>query len=980
VSALERDLRDALEGEVRFDAGSRGLYATDASNYRQLPIGVVLPRSAEDVENTVAACRRHGVPLLSRGGGTSLAGQCCNVAVVMDFSKYMNRILEIDPETRTARVEPGVVLDDLRNAAEEHGLTFGPDPATHDHCTLGGMIGNNSCGVHALMAGKTVDNIEELEVLTYDGLRLRVGETSDEQLAGILESGGRRAEIYGALQRLRDRHAHEIRARYPDIPRRVSGYNLDQLLRENGFHIARALVGSESTCVTVLEARCRLVQSPPGRVLVVLGFRDVAQAADRVPDILEHEPIGLEGIDERLIGYMKKQGMKRDDLDLLPDGGGWLLVELGGGDRREAESRAHELTSRFEKGDGAPSIRLYDDPEKEKRIWQIRESGLGATAHVPGEHPAHPGWEDAAVPPERLGEYLRDFRGLLDRHGYGCSLYGHFGQGCVHTRIDFELRTRAGIDAFRAFVDEAADLVVRYGGSLSGEHGDGQARAELLPKMFGAELCQAFVDFKTVWDPDGRMNPGKITRPYRVDENLRLGQNYRPPSVRTNFAFQDDGGSFAAATRRCVGVGKCRRMAGGVMCPSYRATRDESHSTRGRARLLFEMLSGGEGPGPWRDEAVRNALDLCLACKGCRSDCPVDVDMATYKAEFLSHYYAGRLRPRSAYAFGWIGRWSRIGGRLPRLANFGIGAPGLGGLLGWLAGAAPQRRLPRFARQSFRCWFRERSAPADGDPPVLLWPDTFNDHFRPHTAKAATEVLEALGYRVVIPPRPLCCGRPLYDYGMLRTARRWLERILTALRPQIQAGIPVVGLEPSCVAVFRDELCGLLPHDEDARRLREQSFTLGEFLSREDRRWPASPLERTALVQPHCHEHAVLDHGAEREVLRAAGLALEAPDAGCCGMAGAFGFERDHYDVSMRVGEGGLLPAVRDRPAETLIVADGFSCREQIRHGTPRRGLHLAEVLHAALRRDAGETLRPTYLERDYWAREQVPALRVREH
>ncbi len=771
-----------------------------------------------------------------------------------------------------------------------------------------------------------------------------------------------------------------VRERYPDIPRRVSGYNLDELLPEKGFQVARALVGSESTCVTVLRARCRLVESPPARALAILGFPDVARAADRVPEILEFEPIGLEGIDDVLISCMKKKQLHVGDLDLLPEGGGWLLVEFGGADREEAAGRAHELVRRLDKGDAPPAARLYDDPGEQKRLWEIRESGLGATANVPGEPATWPGWEDAAVPPAALGDYLRDFRGLLDRHGYACSLYGHFGQGCVHTRIDFELRTREGIDRFRAFVHAAADLVVRYGGSLSGEHGDGQARAELLPKMFGEELCRAFAEFKSLWDPDGRMNPGKVVDAYRVDENLRLGVDYQPARPKTHFAFRDDRGSFANATRRCVGVGKCRRDDGGTMCPSYRVTREEADSTRGRARLLFEMLSGDAIGDGWRNDAVRDALDLCLACKGCKSDCPVNVDMATYKAEFLSHYYAGRLRPRSAYAFGLIGVWSRVAGRLPRLANFATQTPGLRSLAGWLAGVAPQRRIPSFARQSFRDWFREREVRNPAGPPVLLWPDTFNNHLRPHTAQAATQVLEALGHRVLIPERLLCCGRPLYDYGMLTTARRWLERILDSLRPEIRAGTPLVGLEPSCLAVFRDELCDLLPDDEDARRLRSQAFELGELLRERGADWPAPPLPYKALLQPHCHQRAVLAPEAEEELLRCVGLDLQTPDAGCCGMAGAFGFEKEHYSLSVRAGERVLLPAVRALPADALVVADGFSCREQIAQTTERRALHLAEVLHLSLRQRAprergGAGLPRRHPENDYWGRERLAEL-----
>jgi Fe-S oxidoreductase len=565
----------------------------------------------------------------------------------------------------------------------------------------------------------------------------------------------------------------------------------------------------------------------------------------------------------------------------------------------------------------------------------------------------------------------------LKRHGYQGSLYGHFGQGCVHTRIDFELRTRAGIEAFRAFLDDAADLVLRYGGSLSGEHGDGQARAELLPKMFGEELCRAFADFKALWDPDGRMNPGKIVRPDPIVSNLRLGTDYRPASPETHLAYPEDGGSFAAATRRCVGVGKCRRAGGGTMCPSYMVTHEEKDSTRGRARLLFEMLRGDALHGGWRNQAVREALDLCLACKGCKSDCPVNVDMASYKAEFLSHYYAGRLRPRSAYAFGLIGRWARLGGSVPRLANLATQTPGLRRLVGMLAGVAPQRRLPPFARQSFRRWFEGRPVRNAGGPRVLLWPDTFNNYFHPHTAQAATEVLEAFGHRVVIPSRPLCCGRPLYDYGFLPTARRWLRRILETLRGEIAAGMPLVGLEPSCVAVFRDELGRLFPHDEDARRLARQTFFLAEFLQRQERHttWDPAPLTGTALLQPHCHQRALLRDDPERSILVSLGLEPVTPDAGCCGMAGAFGFEKEHFEVSVGAGERVLLPAVRALPPDALVVADGFSCREQIAQLTEHRPLHLAEVMHLALCRSRGREPEVEGAERIYWNRTRIPAL-----
>ncbi len=669
AKGLADELRRAVRGEVRFDAGSRALYSTDGSNYRQVPIGVVLPRDENDVLQTIAACRRFGAPVLSRGGGTSLAGQCCNAAVVMDFSKYMNRIVDLDPRAKRARVQPGVVLDWLRDAAEDHHLTFGPDPATHNHCTLGGMIGNNSCGVHSVMAGKTDDNVEELDILLYDGTRMRVGATSEHELERFIREGRRKGEIFAKLRALRDRYAGEIRRRYPDIPRRVSGYNLPWLLPEHGFHVARALVGSESTCVTVLEATVRLVDSPPARSLLVLGYPDVYTAGDHIADVMSFHPIACEGLDDVLVDDMKKKHLHPADVRLLPDGGGWLLVEFGGETREESDAAARPLMEALKGKRDAPSMKLFDDPEEERIIWEVRKSGLGATARVPGKKDTWEGWEDSAVPPDKVGQYLRKLRQLFQKYGYECALYGHFGQGCIHTRIDFDLVTKEGIEKYHSFIHEAADLVVGLGGSLSGEHGDGQSRGELLPKMFGQDLMQAFREFKSIWDPDWKMNPGKLIDASRADENLRLGAHYRPPESKTHFAFLEDSGSFARVSTRCVGVGECRRQHGGTMCPSYRATMEEEHSTRGRAHLLFEMLEGDPLTEGWRSEAVRDALDLCLACKGCKHDCPLNVDMATYKAEFLSHYYSKRIRPVHAYSMGLIYWWARLASLAPSLVN-----------------------------------------------------------------------------------------------------------------------------------------------------------------------------------------------------------------------------------------------------------------------------------------------------------------------
>jgi FAD/FMN-containing dehydrogenase/Fe-S oxidoreductase len=946
ASALTRHVR----GDVRFDDGTRALYATDGSNYRQIPIGIVLPRNADDVIATISMAREYGAPILCRGGGTSLAGQCCNVAVVLDFTKYMAEILEIDPVRRIARVQPGVVLDRLRNAAEKHHLTFGPDPATHDRCTLGGMIGNNSCGVHSVMAGKTDDNIEELEILAYDGLRMKVGRTSEAELEKIIGEKGRRGEIYAGLIRLRDTYSALIRKRYPNIPRRVSGFNLNYLLPENGFHVARALVGSEGTCVTVLEASCRLVESPPERVLLVIAYPDIFQCADRVPEIMAHHPIGLEGIDELLVEFSRRRQLNPEGLALLPPGGGWLFAEFGADTTAEAESQARALMQSLSHGAKPPSMRLFTDKRQARQAWDVRESALGATSHVPGEPPGWEGWEDAAVTPDKLGTYLRDLHKLMQGYGYRSALYGHFGHACVHMRINFDLESAQGIAKYRKFVEEAADLVISYGGSLSGEHGDGQSRAELLPKMFGPELVQAFREFKALWDPDWKMNPGKVVEPYKLDENLRLGADYKPWQPQTHFQFPEDHGSLASATLRCVGVGKCRRDEGGVMCPSFRVTREEEHSTRGRAHLLWEMTKGDIIKDGWRDQRVKDSLDLCLACKGCKSDCPVGVDVATYKAEFLSHYYTGRLRPRSAYAFGNIDIWARLASRAPGLINLATQLPFLRDIARLIAGIPRERSIPAFAPQTFRHWFNRREPENINDGPVLLWPDTFNNYFLPDTAKAAVEVLESAGYRVVLPKANLCCGRPLYDWGMLDRAKKLLLTILGALESEIKQDIPIVVLEPSCAAVFRDELLNLFPKDNRARRLSQQTFLLSEFLEQKAKHFLLPKMARKALVHGHCHHKSVMRMTDEESVLRKMGIDFHSPAPGCCGMAGSFGFEADKYETSIAIGELELLPAVRKADPDCLVIADGFSCREQIAQCTSRRALHLAQVIQLATR------------------------------
>ena len=987
LRGLQAELEKNLDGEVRFDAGSKAMYAVDASNYRQVPIGVVVPKSKEDVVQTVAACRKYGAPLLSRGGGTSLAGQTCNVAIVIDWTKYMHGVLDINTGERWARVLPGTICDELRKKAlqvSNNLLVWGPDPATHNHCAFGGMIGNNSCGAHAQMSGKTDNNVEEMEILLYDGTRLTVGWMTDAEMEREIGRRGRGGDIYRNLRSLRDRYSDLIREKYPPIPRRVSGYNLDQLIpgKDGRFNVARSLVGSESTLVTVLEAKVRLIDAKAERVVLMLGYPDVYEAADHVMDIDPFGPTALEGIDHRLYeNIIKKGGPHTKYLKMLPEGKGWLMAEFGADKKQDALDLVHQVMETLKKKPNAPSMKLFTGKEEMHHIWEVRESGLGATAFVPGEADTWPGWEDSAVAPEKLGGYLRELRALYNKYEYNPALYGHFGQACVHCRVDFNLTSHEGIRKWRSFMEEATDLCVKYGGSLSGEHGDGQGRAEFLYKMFGDELMQAFREFKSIWDPDWKMNPGKIVEPYRVDENLRLGADYHPWDPATHFQYPEDHGSFAHAALRCVGIGKCRRKGSeraddDTMCPSYMVTHEERHTTRGRAHHLWEMLHGGVISKGWRDDNVKEALDLCLSCKGCKGDCPVNVDMATYKAEFLSHYWDGRVRPRQAYAFGMVDQWSRLASIWPGMVNLVTQTPGLSHVAKLAAGMPMQRRIPEFAPYTFKSWFKDRGEPARvGNEKVILWADTFNNYFFPETAQAATEVLESAGFDVQVPQQHLCCGRPLYDYGFLDGAKKYLRKVMQTLRPEIEAEVPIVVLEPSCASVFRDELHGLFPDDPLAKKLQEQVFLLSEFL--EKKKTAVPQLARKALVQGHCHHKSLLKFDDENSVLEKLGLDYKVLASGCCGMAGSFGFENDKYEVSVDIGERVLLPAVREAPRDTLIVADGFSCREQIAQETDRQALHLAEIMRMA-QMDGAAPSQGKYAEAEVVKRRKASRRRAR--
>ncbi|MEU3254859.1 FAD-linked oxidase C-terminal domain-containing protein [Streptomyces sp. NPDC006997] len=981
VGALERALRKAVKGEVRFDTASLGLYAQDASNFRQVPVGVVVPRSVDDVVAVHRVCHRFGAPVLNRGGGTSLSGETVNEAVVIDHSKYLTAIGETDADRRLVTCETGVINEDLNRHTGRHGLVFGPDPSSHSRCAIGGNIGNNSCGIHSVQSQlygpgpRTSDNVDALEIVTYDGARFWVGVDEEDQLDAIIAEGGRKGEIYAALRDLRDRYADTIRATFrseTQVPRRVSGYNLDELLPERGFNVARALVGTESTCATVLRARLKLTPAMLERTTVVVEYEELADAAEHCLEIIERfRPIGLEALDHELIRSQQLGGMNVEDIEELPrvGGGAWLVTQFGADTAEEAVSQAHAFVRWLtdDKGYAPDRVRVARSQQEggtSEHLWAIRESGLGATAFPPDGRDHWPGWEDSAVPPDRIGAYVRKLREVMDRHGITGAMYGHFGQGCIHSRLSFDLRTADGLATYRAFMEEAADLCVGMGGSVSGEHGDGQQRGELLEKQYGPELVRAFREFKAVWDPEWKMNPGKVVDAYRMDENLKLGTDYNPPRPEVKFAYEEDGGDFAHATLRCVGIGKCRvPEAQTTMCPSYQVTREEKHTTRGRARLLYEMLKGDVIKDGWQSKEVYDALDLCLSCKGCTNDCPVNVDMPTYKAEFLHHHFksARRRRPRHAYAFGFIDQAARLASRIPEVANLATHTPGLAYLAKLVAGIDRRRPLPRFAPMSLQEWFARRGGTANpSGRPVVLFPDTFNNYFHTGVGVACVEAIEAAGWRVIMPERHVCCGRPLYDYGFLDAAERYLRHVLDELRPHLRAGVPVVGMEPSCLAVFKDELPKLLPHDDDARRLVQCAHHFAEFFQSFGIQPPALDGGGEALLWGHCHQRATGGMTPDQQVLEKMGMEVRNLQGGCCGLAGSWGFEDGKYGISMDCGEQALLPAVRAADEDTLVVADGFSCKTQIKDaGTGRHALHLAEVMKRARDRTDGPTPRP---------------------
>ncbi|MFD8730151.1 MULTISPECIES: FAD-binding and (Fe-S)-binding domain-containing protein [Streptomyces] len=954
-------LRSAVRGESDFGPTARALTTMDASNYRRVPLGVLAPRDTDDIAAALAVCQEYGVPVVPRGGGTSIAGQATGTGLVLDLTRHLRAILDLDPAARTATVQPGVILDDLRTAAAPHGLTFGPDPSTHSRCTLGGMIGNNSCGSHSVAWGTTADNVRALSVVRYGGEALRLeqgaprrgkergpGGVREETAHGSRGVRGRTAHgpeavraktLHGpeGVRELVDAHLALLRTGYPGLPRRISGYALDALLPEHpgGPDPVRAFCGSEGTLAVVTEATVRLVEAPRARALAVLGYADESAAAEAAPGLLPYRPLTVEGMAADLV---------REPAG-LPRGAAWLFVETGGATPAEAKAHAERILRAADAVDGT----VVTDPAGQRALWRIREDASGTATRMPDGREAWPGWEDCAVPPARLGPYLRDFRALLAQHGLRGTPYGHFGDGCIHVRIDFDLLTPAGVAGFRRFSEELADLVVAHGGSLSGEHGDGQARAELLPRMYGDELVALFGAFKDLWDPDGGLNPGVLARPAPLDTNLRFAVLPKRP-VDVEFGYPQDGGDFAGAVRRCVGVAKCRTEAApgaGVMCPSFRATGEEAHSTRGRARLLHEMLAGEVITDGWRSTEVRDALDLCLSCKGCRSDCPVGVDMATYKAEFLHHHYRGRLRPAAHYAMGRLPRWLRLATPFARPLNALARVRPLAALAKRLAGIAPERAIPVLATETYSRWLRghlgrgARILPSDRV--VRLWADTFTEHLSPQVGRAAVRVLEeATGRTVLPPPSGVCCGLTYVSTGQLDAARRVMRRTLDRVDPL--PGHPLVVLEPSCAATLRTDLPELLPDDPRAAELAASVRTLAQYLEEYAPDWTPPRLDRPVAGQTHCHQHAVLGDAAERRLRERMGLTGEL-SGGCCGLAGNFGFEKGHWEVSVACAEERLLPAVRGSEPGAELLADGFSCRTQLDQLAGRRARHLAEVI-----------------------------------
>ncbi|EOR69989.1 FAD-binding and (Fe-S)-binding domain-containing protein [Thermobifida fusca] len=926
---LARTLAVAIRGDVDFSPLARALYSADASIYRRIPLGVVYPRHTDDIAATVEICREAGVGITMRGGGTSCGGQALGTGVVVDTSRYFNRILSVDPEARRAVVEPGVVLDTLRTAVAQHGLTFGPDPSTHNRCTLGGMIGNNACGSHSVAWGTTADNITALHVVTADGRHRTVTATQITTPDGLPDHA-----LMDGLDAVAAHALAPIRTELGRYRRQVSGYPLQHLLPERRDY-AKSLVGTEGGCAITTSATLTLVPAPKARVLLLVGCADRYAAAEIAHEFLAYRPLTVEGMDTELLGPRVAD---------LPEGGAWLYVEFGGDTPAEAEAAARRAERAF--AAHVRSTLVVTDPADRVRLWRIREDAAGLATRPPSGDEAWPGWEDASVPAENLAAYLRDFDALCRDEGLSGPVYGHFGEGCLHVRLNADLTSPEGVARYRRFVEAACDIVVRHGGVPSGEHGDGQARSELLSRVYSPALLNAFADTKHVWDPHNLLNPGAVVRPRPLDADVRPLAMAAP--VRPVLRLAEDRDDFARAVRRCVGVGKCRAHAG-AMCPSYQVTREEKDSTRGRARVLGEMLAGEVVTAGWRSPEVREALELCLSCKACARECPVGVDVAAYKSEFLYHHYRHRIRPRAHYTLGWLPVWLKPAGVMPGLVNTVARSP-LAGLLKRVAGIDRRRDLPVFAtRRQRRASAADRTPLRRGfttdQPRAVLWTDSFTLAFFPQVLADGRAVLRDAGWEVVDSPARLCCGLTWTSTGQLGVARRVAERTVRALLPAVRAGAVIVGLEPSCTEQLRRELPRLLGTDE-AAEVAGAVRTLAQALTEFTPDWEPPRITSRVIAQVHCHQHAGSGWHAERALLERAGATVEVPQNSCCGLAGDFGFVDGHYEVSLACAEQGLLPAVRAAGAGDTVLTEGFSCRLQVTQAHPEaRPVHLATLL-----------------------------------
>ena len=953
MNDLERELRNVIRGDVRFDAASRLLYSTDASMYQVEPVGVVIPRDGDDVQAALEVARRHRVAVLPRGGGTSLTGQTVNHALVLDFSRHMDQMLEVNAEELWARVQPGLVQDNLNDQVRSLGLQFGPDTSTSNRATLGGMLGNNSGGSHSIAYGLTVEHVIELTTRLADGSRAVFGQVTPEAFAAKCRAPGLEGEIYREVARIRDTYGDEIRARYPAHWRRVSGYNLDELVKDRPLNMARVVVGSEGTLVTVLEARVRLVRRPRKTALEVIHYHDIQEALESSQPILETGPYAVELTDKMILDLARNNIEQSQRMGFVQgDPAAIMIVEYAGETDAEVRAKIEALDACRQRGRFGYAAHVARDTAEQQSIWKLRKAGLGLLLGMKGDKKPIAFVEDTAVEPRHLAEFVSSFREIFAKHDTVGAYYGHCSVGCLHIRPVIDLKTPRGLEQVRAIADEITDLVVRFRGTLSSEHGDGRARSPYLEKLFGPRLMQAFRELKHAFDPDNRMNPGNLVAPVGITDHLRYGTQYTTWEPSTLLDFSEQGG-FAAAIEMCNGVGACRKTLEGTMCPSYMATKDEEHSTRGRANALRAALSGRLPKAEFTGRRLYEVMDLCLECKGCKAECPANVDMAKLKYEFLHHYYEANGLPLRNRLFGQIAKVNRLGSRLPALVNRLSGLAPSRWALEKIAGIDRRRPLPSLAAETFDDWFRRHTPPAAAPRgEVVLFNDTFVTYNVPEIARAAVEVLESAGYRAVLVDRK-CCGRPLISKGMLTQAREHAAWNVAQLAPYARRGVAIVGLEPSCLLTLRDETVDLLRTD-DARAVARQSLLFEEFLVRERGRGLAlkfGPNGRKALLHGHCHQKALVGTAPTVAALRWAGFEVSEVDSGCCGMAGSFGFEREHYDVSVALGNRRLAPAVKAAPAETEIVAPGISCRQQIQHLAGRRAKHPAEVLREALSR-----------------------------